>query len=89
MPLSAFHGPVIAVIDQPESAGLCGRAKPAAPMCAVDGKALRQTLRLVLLECLLVEAKNLRNQRKSKEASDCEAQLRALRLEIYRAGLTA
>ena len=86
-PLSASAGPVIVPIDPPVNRAVSGPVKDAGLTLNADGLARLQMLRLVRLECLLAEAKALRNQRKSKQASICEAQIGALRLEIYRAGI--
>lgn len=57
---------------QPESADTCGPAPITAPTQNGDGLALLQARRLVLL----TEARRLRDLRRSKEASICEAELR-------------
>jgi hypothetical protein len=61
-----------------ESAGRSGPAQITAPMPNADGLALLQARRLALL----VQAERLRNLRRNRDASICEAELRRVTHEI-------
>ena len=65
------------------SVDACGPAQPASPRPRPDGAAQLKTRRMVLT----ARAADLRNQRRSKDASTCEAELRAVTLECLRRGL--
>ena len=59
-----------------------GHVPPAAPTPKPDG----ETQTLIKLALLLHEAKRARNLRRNRQASMCEADLRAMRREILKRG---
>ena len=69
-----MDGPVIAVIDLPESQAASGPAMNIAPSSKRDG----DLQLLVLREILASEAARHRNRRQSKAASISEAELRRI-----------
>jgi len=77
-PRGDFHGPVIAVIDQPESAGRFTPATITAPPQRRDGLRELQARREALADRLA----RLQRQGRSREASNCSAELRAVVLRI-------
>ena len=62
------------------SADASGPAPNASPRPRPDGAAQLKTRRMILA----AKAADLRNQRRSKDASTCEAELRAVTLECLR-----
>lgn len=83
---TAPHGatgcPACDPLCQPESAGICGSATITATKPSDDGPLPLGALRLALL----TEARRLKNLRKSKVASICEAKLRRVTHEILGRG---
>ena len=77
-PHSAFAFPASDHSFLRASGATCGPAPNTAPRQSSDGLVLLQARRLVLLR----EAARLRNLRRSKEASTCEAELRRVTNEI-------
>lgn len=77
-----FPGPVIAVIDQPESAGRFGPAMTTEPMQRRAGLQALQARREALAERLA----RLQRQNRSREASACSAELRAVTNELMKLG---
>lgn len=80
-PRSAFASQDPVHSFQPVSAAHSGPAPITAPRPSSDGLVLLQARRLVLLR----EAARLRNLRRSRQASTCEAELRRVTNEILNA----
>lgn len=81
-PRGGFHGPVIAVIDQPESAGRFTPATITDPPQRRDGLRELQARREALAERLA----SLQRQSRSREASTCSAELRAVTTRLMELG---
>mgnify|MGYP000326017611 CR=1 FL=1 len=82
LPRAAMGGPVIAKTARQENPAASGPATSISPTSRRAGEAQL----LVLREVLASEARQYRNNRQSKAASDSEAELRELNHMILRAG---
>ena len=81
--LLAMASPVTADCFPWPSVDACGPATPASPKLRPDGAAQLKTRRMILA----AKARQARDNRQSKLASTCEAELRAVTLECLRRGL--
>lgn len=83
--LGAFPGPVIAVIDPPESAAPSTPATNTAPRPSGDGLQALQARREALADRLA----RLQRQGRCKDASTCSAELRAVTTQLMTLGRRA